>query len=91
MTEQKFHIPALILSAVGCVLTFFMLPVEAIAAGGAGLVLSTMKRNSHRVKLSAALGIIALIGGLCMLGWMIYAGTRGIAGFEYWFYHIFHR
>lgn len=35
MTEQKFHIPALILSAVGCVLAFFMLPVEAIAAGGA--------------------------------------------------------
>ncbi len=90
MTEKKFYVPALIFSGLGCLLAFFMMPVEAIAAGGAGLVLSMLRRGTHLVKLSAVLGVIALISGLFTLGWMFYAGTRGIAGVEYWFYKIFH-
>ena len=90
MQEQKFQIPALILGALGCVCAFFMLPVEAIAAGSAGLVISVMKREKNRVKLSLVLSVIALLSGALVLWWFFYAGSRGIAGTNYWFYRMFH-
>ena len=90
MQEKKFFVPATVLAAVGCVCAFLMLPVEAIAAGCIGLLLSVMKRNTHRTKLPLVLSIIALIAGAGVLFWFFYSGAKGIAGTEYWFYKLFH-
>lgn len=90
MQEKKFLIPAIAFAAIGCVCAGLMLPVEAIAVGCIGLLLSVLKRGTHRVKLSLVLSVIALLGGVCVLVWMFYAGSRGIAGFSYWFYRLFY-
>lgn len=89
MKEKKFHIPALVISLIGAMLGYFMLPVEAIAAGGIGLVLSVFKRKTHQVKLSMVLSVIALLFGIAVLGWMTYVGKTGIGSFSYWYYRLF--
>lgn len=55
-----------------------------------GLLLSVMKRRTHRTKLPLVLSIIALIAGAGVLCWFFYSGAKGIAGTEYWFYKLFH-
>lgn len=89
MNEKKFPIPAIIFSAIGCICAFFMMPVEAIAAGGIGLILSVRKRETHRVKLPVVLGVIAVLGGLLALFWMFHIATKGVVGYSYWLCRIF--
>lgn len=89
MNEKKFPIPAIIFSAIGCICAFFMMPVEAIAAGGIGMILSVRKRETHRVKLPVVLGVIAVLCGLLALCWYCYIGKQGVGGSSYWLFRIF--
>lgn len=90
MQEQKFYIPALIFSIIGVLCGFFMFGVEAVAAGGIALFLSVKKRETHRVKLSVVLAVIALISGIAVLLWMTHVSKYGIGGFDnYWYYQLF--
>lgn len=88
MSEKKFHIPALVCSILGVLLSFFLFGVEGILAGGIGLGLSIAKRSTHRTRLSLVLSVIAILGGLIWLCWLIYTGSRGMAWHDYWFFRL---
>ena len=83
MTERKFHIPAIILGAAGMLLQFFAFPVGGLAAGIAGLVLSVIKRTSHRTLLPLVLSVFAILGGVM---WFVIWSING--DHSYWLYSI---
>lgn len=84
MTERKFHIPALIIAAAGAVLQFFCFPIGGLIAGITGLVLSLVKRKTHRTLLSLVLSIAAILGSIA---WFVIWGINGDRG--YWLFALF--
>ena len=84
MTERKFHIPALILAGVGAVLQFFCFPIGGLIAGVTALVLSIVKRETHRTALSLVLSIAAILGSLT---WFVLWGINGDQ--SYWLFSLF--
>lgn len=84
MTERKFHIPALIAAGLGAVLQFFAFPVGGLIAGITGIVLSVMKRETHRTLLSLVLSVAAIAGSVF---WFVIWGINGDNG--YWLLQLF--
>lgn len=84
MMERKFHIPALSIAGVGAVLQFFCFPIAGLITGITGLVLSIIKRETHRTALSLVLSIAAILGSLT---WFVLWGINGDRG--YWLFTLF--
>ena len=64
MTEKKFHIPSIIIASAAVILELFSFILEGALVAIVALVLCTLKRKTHRIKIGVALAIFALIFGI---------------------------
>lgn len=88
MTEKKFHIPSIIIASAAVLLEIFSFILEGALVAIVALILCTLKRKTHRIKIGAALAIFALVFGIgTFFSFMFIASKVGPDLFEtgYWF------
>lgn len=88
MTEKKFHIPTIIISAVsliGLMLTGFI--AEACIIAVISIVLCIKNREKARTNIGLAMGIITILLGIVYLGLYIYMYDKfGVS--DYWLFDV---
>lgn len=85
MTERKFNIPLIIMSAAAFLLGLFSLTVESIVLAAITIVLCVVKRRQYLVKIPIIVSIIAIAGSGAFLALLIYHGSQGLGTTSYWF------
>lgn len=84
MTERKFNIPLIIMSAVALGLWFFGLPGESIVLAVITIIASVKLRSRYLIKIPIALSILAILISTAFLTFMIVHESRGISSTDYW-------
>ena len=89
MTEKKFHIPTIIISAValiGLIFTGFI--AEAYIIAIISIVLCIKNKDRSRTGIGLALGIITFLLGLVYLGLYLYMYNKFGVSDMYWLFDI---
>lgn len=86
--ERKFNIPAVAVSVIALLLSFFGFSVEAIAAGALGLFMTLKKKDTHLIKLPIFLSILAITGSIIFIIINIIICVKYNSTNSYWLYSL---
>ena len=92
MTEKKFHLPSIIIAAVSVVLAVFTFPIESILVSIAAIVVSALKRKTHRTMIGVVLAVSAILfaaGTLAFFMFVIKQRGSELAETGYWLIDLF--
>jgi hypothetical protein len=84
--ERKFYGIGIILSILAAGLSVLMLPVEGIVASIISFVVNMLGRKKYRVKIGLVVTILAFVGSVLILIFMLVNVNKGLAGFDYWLF-----